>query len=98
MLIHTQNNPTMPGRNHIEWFFIPPIFRVALKSQLCGLREREKALPLEISENRPLYFCPPLCGYGGGKKDWSREREEREERPGQTERSMPDCSTKGPKK
>lgn len=38
--------------------------------------ERERALPLEISENRPLYFSLPLCGYGRGKMDWSRERRE----------------------
>lgn len=78
--------------------FYPPILREwLLKSQLHSLRksEREGALPLEISENRPLYFYIPFCRYEWGKMDWSRGRGESGR---QTERSMPDCNTKSEKK
>lgn len=36
-------------------------------------RERERVFPLEMSENRGLYFCLPLCAEWG-KMDWSRDR------------------------
>lgn len=73
-LIHSQNNRTMPASGHIEEFLPPP--PVSLKSQPHGLRERKRTLLLEISENRPLYFCLPLCGCRRGKMDWSGEGEE----------------------
>lgn len=75
MLDHSQNNPTMPGRSRIVHFLSPSPFLESSFEVTAPRFERERALPLEISENRPLYFCLPLCGYGRGK--WTgAEREE----------------------
>lgn len=75
-------------------FFIPPIFRECFWSHSSTVWERERTPPLEISENRPLYFRLPLCRYRGGKNGL----EQREKRVSQTERSMPECNTKSKKK
>lgn len=59
--------------------FYPPFFREWLWSHSPMVWKKERTLPLGISENRPLYFCPPLfagTGPGGqGVGSYGKKRE-----------------------